>query len=178
MKLIFIYGPPAAGKYTTGKELARITGFKFFHNHLTVPAVNSILPENTEKRFDLLKQIRLIILSKAAEEGLDTIFTLAYSGAIDDKSVAQIVNNIEKYGGQVCFVQLYASKEKLLSRIGSKSRKNLRMGKFTTRKALLESLATRDHYAAVKYKNNLFIDTGKSSAKESAAQIAQHFRLI
>lgn len=177
MKLIFIYGPPASGKYSIGRELAKLTGFKFFHNHLTVPAVDSILPDNTEKRSDLLKQIRLTILTKAAAEDIDTIFTLAYSGEVDDVSVEKIVKNIEKYNGKVCFVQLYAPKEELLKRIGNKSRKNLRLlNKPTSKKHLLNLLKTRDHYASVQYKH-LLIDTTKSSVKESARQIAKHFRL-
>jgi hypothetical protein len=36
MDLVFLYGPPAAGKFTVGRELAAITGFGLFHNHLTL----------------------------------------------------------------------------------------------------------------------------------------------
>ncbi len=165
------------GKYTTGKELASITKFKFFHNHLTVPAVDSIFAENTEKRFDLLKKIRLTVLTTVAAERIDTIFTLAYSGAVDDESVEKIVKNIKEHGGEVCFVQLYAPKEDLINRIGNDSRKKLGLNKPTTKKRLLELLKTRDHYASVKYKY-LLIDTTKSSAKQSADRIADHFNLI
>jgi len=35
MKLVFIYGPPAVGKLTVANALAKVTGFKVFHNHLT-----------------------------------------------------------------------------------------------------------------------------------------------
>lgn len=178
MKLVFIYGPPAVGKYTTGKELAKITKFKFFHNHLTVSAVDSILEDDNEKRLELLKEVRWLILTKAAKEGINTIFTIAYSGKVDDKAVKELVNNIEKYSGKVCFVQLYAPKEKLLKRIGNNSRKKLGLlNKPTTKKRLLELLGSRDHYASVKY-DHLLIDTTESSAKQSAARIAQLFKLI
>ncbi len=36
MRLVFIYGPPGVGKLTVARELAALTGFKLFHNHLTV----------------------------------------------------------------------------------------------------------------------------------------------
>ena len=36
MKLIFIYGLPATGKLTVAVELAAMTGYKLFHNHLVV----------------------------------------------------------------------------------------------------------------------------------------------
>lgn len=178
MKLIFIYGPPAAGKYTTGKELAKITKFKFFHNHLTVPAVDSIFFDNDKKRTDLLTKVRWLILTRAAKEKIDTIFTMAYSGKVDDKAVKELVGNIEKYGGKVCFVQLYAPKAKLLKRMSNSSRKKLSLlNKPITKKHLLGRLESRDCYASVKYEH-LYIDTTKSSAKQSALMISSHFNLI
>ena len=40
MKLIVIFGPPAVGKMTVGKELSRITKLKLFHNHMSIELVN------------------------------------------------------------------------------------------------------------------------------------------
>lgn len=116
-----------------------------------------------------------MILHAAAKAGIDTIFTLAYSGAVDDDFVKGIVDDVESYGGEVCFVQLYTPKEELLKRISNESRK--RIGKMSTKKELLETLASRDQYATVKYKNNLRIDTTKSPAKKSAEKIVEHFKL-
>ena len=42
MKLIFIYGLPAAGKLTIAKELAAATAFKLFHNHASIGVVELI----------------------------------------------------------------------------------------------------------------------------------------
>lgn len=39
MHLVFLHGPPAAGKYTIAGELAALTGFELYHNHLAVDAV-------------------------------------------------------------------------------------------------------------------------------------------
>lgn len=57
MKLIFLYGPPAAGKLTIARALAVITGFAVFHNHLVVDAVESIFPFGSE-RFTRLREQR------------------------------------------------------------------------------------------------------------------------
>ena len=34
--LVIIFGPPAVGKMTVGSELAKLTGLKLFHNHMTI----------------------------------------------------------------------------------------------------------------------------------------------
>ena len=39
MTLVFIYGPPGVGKLTTARALAELTGFRVFHDHLTVNLV-------------------------------------------------------------------------------------------------------------------------------------------
>src|SRR6187551_1037812 len=39
MRLVFLHGPAAAGKYTVGRELAARTGFELYHNHLVVDEV-------------------------------------------------------------------------------------------------------------------------------------------
>jgi shikimate kinase len=36
MKLVILFGPPAVGKMTVGQQLANLTGFKLFHNHMTI----------------------------------------------------------------------------------------------------------------------------------------------
>lgn len=42
--VIFLHGPPAAGKYTIGRELARLTGWPLFHNHLVVDLLLGLFP--------------------------------------------------------------------------------------------------------------------------------------
>lgn len=48
MKLIFLYGPPAVGKFTVGKVLVKLTGYKLFHNQLTSDLVESIFDRGVE----------------------------------------------------------------------------------------------------------------------------------
>jgi replication-associated recombination protein RarA len=39
VKFVVIFGPPAVGKMTVGHELSKITGFRLFHNHMTIELV-------------------------------------------------------------------------------------------------------------------------------------------
>src|ERR1700751_4193719 len=48
MRLLFLYGPAASGKLTIARELATLTGFALFHNHLVVDAVAAAFPFGSE----------------------------------------------------------------------------------------------------------------------------------
>jgi gluconate kinase len=181
VKLIFIYGPPAVGKTTVGSKLAKLTGYRFFFNHLTVPAAKAIFPDSGERNRDeeywrLLRRLRLDTIETAADDGLDTIFTVAYQGAVDDDFVSDIVDAVTSRGGEVNFVQLVAPEHVLMERVGNKSRKDLQMGKMTERVHLKRALVP-GMFETVKYANVLKLDTSKLSAKDAAERIANYFRL-
>jgi shikimate kinase len=180
MKLIFIYGPPAVGKLTVGLALAKATGYRLFHNHLTVLVARSIFPGHHELHPEkiyskLLKKMRIDGISAAAEADVSIIFTLAYSGEADDVFVDKLVEIVKKHDGHVHFVQLEAPEGVLLERVSNQSRKDI--AKLTDPQRLREILATRDIHAAVKHRNVLKIDTSKLSAIQAAQQTVQHFKL-
>jgi hypothetical protein len=175
LRLIFIYGPPSVGKFTTGKELAKLTGFGLFHNHLTVDAVRPIFDDDDVRRGALLKEWRLAGIRHATNAGKSLIFTLAYSGAVDDAWVTRVVETVGKAGGETNFVKLYAPHETLFDRINGPTR--TAMGKVSTEDGLRRSLESRDHYASVKYSSHLVIDTSVLTPPQSALRIAEHFGL-
>lgn len=47
MKLVFIYGPPAVGKFTVVRELSRQTGFKLYDNHVSINFVKTLFEFGT-----------------------------------------------------------------------------------------------------------------------------------
>jgi cytidylate kinase len=55
MDLVSIHGPVAAGKLTVARELSHLTGFRLFHNHLTVDAVAAVFDFGSEP-FILLRE--------------------------------------------------------------------------------------------------------------------------
>lgn len=180
MQLIFIYGPPASGKFTIGTELARHTNYRLFHNHLTVPVARLLFPDAHEPHHSeaysiLLKKLRLATIACAAHEDINLIFTFAYSGAVDDNFVDDIVKTVTKNNGTVHFVQLTPPDTTLLERVTEESRKKL--GKMTDPAHLKEILALRDMRASVKHSPVLQIDTSSMPATESAQRIMHTFRL-
>jgi hypothetical protein len=75
MKLVFLHGAPAVGKLTVARELAVLTGFRLFHNHLTVDLVSSLFPFGSEPFVLLREQIWLAAFAEAARNNLSLIFT-------------------------------------------------------------------------------------------------------
>lgn len=182
MNLVFLYGPPAAGKTTVGKLLAAQTGYRFFFNHLTVPAAKAIFPDSQHPHPDprhtqLLHRLRLDCLTAAANAGFDTIFTLAYSGESDDVFVAQIADTFISKGGSVFFVELHAPADTLLQRVANADRSALHLGKVTEPAHLQAILAGQNVYASVNFPNILKLDTTQYTPAQAALEIMKHIAL-
>jgi len=180
MKLVFIYGPPASGKTTVGREIARRTGFSFFFNHVTVPAARAVFPRRHDPKYelaysDLLKELQYAGIKAAVLTDVNIIFTLAYSGTVDDVFVESVVDLVESHGGTVQFVQVHAPYEVLFERVSHPDREML--GKVTDAHHLQDLLQTRDLRAAVRYDTVLHIDTGSISPVDAAERAINHFAL-
>lgn len=85
MKMIFLYGPPAVGKLTVAKELTKLTGYKLFHNHLTVDLVSSLYEWGSPKYWKYLRSIREQLLANLAKDDINIIFTYVYAAGEDEE---------------------------------------------------------------------------------------------
>ena len=177
MNLIFIYGPPAAGKLTVAQELQKITGYRLFHNMLTVDLALSVLDWDNEKFQDLTTDYRLETFKHAARAKVDgLIFTFAYVPKLDDGFVKKVISRIKKDKGNIYFVQLVAKKEELLKRVGSDSRKKLK--KLVNPTILKESFNRRDLYAKIPFVESYSIDTTNLSPKKVSQMIKENYKII
>lgn len=122
MKLIFIWGPAASGKLTIARELARLTGFAVFHNHLVVDAVASVFPFGTERFAKLREEFWLTMFREAAEAGRSTIFTFAPEPSVTIDFPDRAKREVETAGGEVSFVRLTVPWEEQERRIDNPSR--------------------------------------------------------
>ncbi len=176
MKLVFIYGPPATGKLTVAKELAKLTKYKIFHNHLTVDLVGSVLKFGTKTFFDLSSRFRMEMFEAAAKENINgLIFTFCYSYPEDNKFVKNVKKRVEKYEGNVDFVQLYCEKSELKKRVKGASRENF--DKIKTKKRLEATLKKWDLFTPIPFVKSLRIDNTNISAKQVAIMIKMHYNL-
>jgi hypothetical protein len=175
MKLVFIYGPPASGKLTVATELAQLTGFKLFDNHVSIQFVRSIFEFGTKTFSRLTGKYRLEMLEGAAKEGIDVIFTFVYGRGEDDRFVRHVVKIIRSHGGQVCFVRLQCERKELVRRVKGSRRR--RMGKVSSEK-ILGDLFQR-HYLdlEIPFVRSLSIDTTNRDPRTVAKSIAREYRL-
>lgn len=175
MRLVFIYGPPASGKLTVGRELARRTGFRLFHNHVSIQFVTSLFDFGSRPANRLVDRYRREMMEEAAREGVDTIFTFVYGRPVDDEFVRDILRRVKRYRGRVFFVRLHCDRKELARRIAKPERRAL--GKLTEKKILDDLYRVHDLDSEVPMQSSLSIDTGKNSARKAAKIIIEHYNL-
>jgi shikimate kinase len=175
MTLLVLYGPPAAGKLTVAKQLAEKTGFKLFHNHVSIDVAEKFF-ERGSRGFNAITQgIRKLIFEEAAKANLSLIFTVVYAYPIDNEDMRWMTRTIETWGGEVRFVQLTAGRETLLNRVDASSRKQY--GKIAD-KELLESILSKwDVYTPYPEREHLHFDTSVQSPEVVAEAIIQGLKI-
>lgn len=180
MNLIFLYGPPAVGKLTVARELSEITGYKVFHNHLILNAIRVLFPfgdlhlDPIRKR--LGRKFRREIFEEAAKANVDVITTFGMAGAKYFDFFEDTISAVESNGGKVLLVQLKTTKEELLKRVESESRKNHEKIHtkedmkimFQKHPDMLETFPNRVH---------ITLDTTNVSPKEAADKIIEYYKL-
>ena len=175
MKLIIIYGAPAAGKLTVASELGRLTGFKVFHNHLSIDCVKPVFDFGTPPFLRMIETIRFATIAEAAREGVNLIHTFVYALGEDDEHFAKLIASAEDNGGEVHLVLLKCEPDELKARIGNESR--VRIGKLTDPDAVDGSLKRFDLCSSYPGRESLTIDTTRLKPVDAAVQIVEHFAL-
>ncbi len=179
MKLIFIYGPPAAGKLTVANELAKLTGYKVFSNHDLLNILAKLMPfddKNTEEaRKNLTKKIRLEIFKSCMENNINFITTFGQAGGKYFDFFRDVKQVVESKSGKVIFVQLLASKEKLLERVENESRR----GQKIDSKEFLASKITKEPNMFEKFPDaeHLTVDNTELTPQQAASKIIDYYHL-
>lgn len=175
MKLIFLYGPPAVGKITIANKLSNLTGIPLFHNHTSRDIVEDIYGDDLGRHYNLVHKIRNDVLDHCATNNTDLIFTFVYGGESDDDVVRSHIKSIEVNGGEVKFVELTASRNDLLERVGNESRKR---SKKLSDPAVLQNLIESIDFCSIPLVNTLKVNTSEHEPDESAELIAKELNLI
>jgi hypothetical protein len=175
MKLLIIHGAEATGKFTVGKEVARLTGYRLAHNHLSADLAGSLFAYGTPEHAELVWSARLMLFESAAKHALDgLIFTWAFSYPDFIPYLDLIKHTMRPYDTELLYVYLTCREDARRSRVTATSRKA--HGKLTTVEGL-EANAKRKHYAPIPGDATLSIDNTALPPYEAAEQIVEHFGL-
>jgi AAA domain len=178
MNLIVLHGPAAVGKLTVARELAALTGFRLFHNHLVVDALLAVFDFGSAPFVRLREDMWLAVFREAAENGQSLIFTYCPESTVRETFIPTMRDAVvAAAGGNVIFVKLTCSAgdEVLEQRLD------------TPERAAFHKLRAVDEYRALRAQgafdvpdlpdSGLTIDTAAYSPAAAARLIQSRFKL-
>lgn len=171
MNLVFLYGPPAAGKLTVAREVAARTGFALFHNHLVVDAVHAVFPFGSPSFVRLREQFWIDVISAAVAEDRSLIFTFQPEGSVSPDFPRRVISLVKQAGGRVCLVHLKLAAEEQLRRIANDDR--AAFGKLRDAELLKTLQAQFEACEQAMPAPDLVIDTAVTRPDEAAAMILE-----
>lgn len=171
MKLIFISGMPAVGKLTVAQELAKLTGYRLFHNHLTVDLLLSVFDFGTTPFVELRESIWLSVFDRACRVTLPgLIFTFNPESTVRQGFIDETIRIVSGYGGDVIFVELTCPTPVLESRLRDPSRE--RFGKLNSVERFKELKEAGAFSTPALPPPTISVDTSAHGPEEAAALIA------
>lgn len=171
MRLIFIYGPPGAGKFTVANALSRLTGYAVFHNHIAIDLVRKNYGYGSSLSEDLIRAVNLAAIKTMSVEGKDLIFT--YSRPNDRSFITEAAKSVKQYGGRMLFVRLTCSMDEIRRRI--RLRSGSTYSKITDMKSFRKFEEVHGPFSGVW--KGISIDTTSAAPEESAIRIARMLKL-
>lgn len=187
MKLVTIIGPQAVGKMTVGQELAKITGLKLFHNHMTIELVTPFFDYGSEEGKRLVHSFRMQLfeeMAKSDKEGM--IFTWIWAfdlGKTEEDYYHKIREIFAKQGADIYLVELEAELEERIKRNETSNRLEHKPTKRNIEWSKKEIIKSNEKHrlnslpGEIKEKNYLRINNTNLSAEEVAKMIKEKFDL-
>lgn len=185
MKFILLFGPQAVGKMTVGRELEKKTGFKLFHNHMTLELLHPFFgfsPE-TFRLSGLIREEMFKSMAKSGMEGVIFTYVWAFDMQEDWDFIAKTCDIFEKEGNEVYLVELEADVAKRLERNKTESRllhKPTKRNTEESEKELLHSMEQHRLNSAegeISRDRYIRIDNTELHPEETAQKIIEAFSL-
>lgn len=172
MNLVLIYGPFASGKLTIGKELQKLTGYKFLENNAVNKPPLQVFPFGTPVFKRIAGKLRLDICREAASHNVDLITSLVYLVGEDDDYMKEFLEAVKKEGAQVRFVHVKCHPDELMKRVSDRSREG--KGKILDPDYMKELLSKSDITSRIPFVESFEVDSSENTAEECAALIKEY----
>lgn len=186
MKFVLLFGPQAVGKMTVGQELAKITEFKLFHNHMTIDLLEPFFGFSSEmwRLSTLFREEIFKSFSKNKESGMIFTYVWAFNEDEDWETVEKMCAIFGSEDAEIYFVELEAGVEERLKRNQTPNRLEHKPTKRNTKQSeqdLLESmenLRLNSQKGEIDRKNYIRINNTNLSPKEVAQRIQAEFKFM
>ena len=175
MKLIVLYGPPAVGKLTVAKEIAKQLTVRIFDNRRISEAVEQVINRDNPQFVPLVYSLQIQILNAAMRYGAqDIIVTLPFttSSQADIALLQTILEAGRAHATTVQLVHLKAKHHALLERVQQESRHAA--GKLTDPQELQNLVTQYDFDSPFPDSPSITINTTHLTAPEVAQQIIRN----
>ncbi|NQZ08382.1 MAG: AAA family ATPase [Algicola sp.] len=119
--LVVIFGPPAVGKMTVGRALEKITGYRLFHNHMSIDLALNFFGYEDEAYRPMVEGIREVVFKQFLNgNGKGLIFTFVWD--LEDDYGFNYFDCLAELGYRVHLVELKATISALVVRNRSEKR--------------------------------------------------------
>ncbi|MFA4930874.1 MAG: AAA family ATPase [Patescibacteria group bacterium] len=173
MKLVYIYGAPAAGKLSVAKELAKLTGYGVLHNHLFNDLVEAVLDYDNEDFFRVVQELRRVVIAAAVRNKVEgVIMTFCYAHGIENDTLGDYFGQLRALGVEIECVHLVPDIQVLRQRVQGKSRQ--KYGKLKDPKKLESVLQKYDFYTKIPFAQSLVIDNTDLAPEVVAGRIVEY----
>lgn len=166
MTFVLLFGPQAVGKMTVGEELAALTGFRLFHNHMTIEPLYAIFGD-APQTWRLSHAFRQAIFEAAAGSshlpGLIFTYVWAFDLAADWQYAHDVTAIFETQGWDTVWVELEADLATRLVRNRTPHR--------------LEAKPTKRNVAWSDQEVKMTSDTHRLNSRPGEIQHPHYFRL-
>ncbi len=125
MQVCFIFGPTASGKLTVAREVANLTGFKLFPDHLAVDLVNAVFDSNMRPYIRIREWAWTEVLREAVHVNRSLVFTFTPQATIRTSFISHACVVIERLGGDLVFAELTCPEAEIERRLANPDRKAL-----------------------------------------------------
>ena len=123
MRVVVLHGLPGVGKLTIARGLARLRGYRVFHNHLVFDAVEALFPFGSPAFVELRDRLWFELLSRAVHEGgADIVFTIARDRTLDAGFLGGLIPALSHAGAAVCCIEITCRVADLEHRVASAGR--------------------------------------------------------